>query len=179
MCDRILGIRPLYFYWPCVQSVDLRNCPTVSKKNNSLLKNTSLNSYNVIETSWRMKKKLDIRLGALRRHSDGRQVVSQTRLTINRHNSGFPPINSIDVLLFCSTQSLREGGSTVQDAWMQIKLCWSLYPRLYLYLSLHRLCLSSCCVCRSCFYGQVFISPGTTGRDNDTTPFIKTRTIRL
>lgn len=42
--------------------------------------------------------------------------VSQTDPTINRsrHNTGFPLIDSIDVVLFCFTQSSPKGGSVLQ-----------------------------------------------------------------
>lgn len=42
--------------------------------------------------------------------------VSQTDPTINRnrHNTGFPLIDSIDVELFCFTQSSPKGGSVLQ-----------------------------------------------------------------
>lgn len=85
------------------------------------------------------------------RESDGSgSVVSQTDLTINRsHNSGFPPIDSIDVFSFWLHTTVHEwgGGScTARCLAADFHGAPFLCPHIYT-TSLYQCCLSSTCVC--------------------------------
>lgn len=66
----------------------------------------------------------------------------------------------------------------MQDAWMQIKLCFSMKhtpsPRVYIYIIVSTVSLPAASVVLV-FIERFFISPGTTGGDNNATPPILTR----